>query len=135
MQIRSAIAADLPKIKSFDEMGGDRKAEIDSGLCLVADVGGELVGYASYSPAGLLGQPLLTFLCVAASHRRQGIASKLVAAVQARVRGRKLISSTEDWCVETQRIFERLGWQRIGELSAINKDGSAEIFYAIELRS
>ena len=133
MRIRSAVAADLPKIKSFDEMGGDRATEIDSGVCLVADVAGEVIGYASYSAAGLLGQPLLTFLCVAASHRRQGVASKLVTAVQAQARGRKLISSTEDWCVGTQRIFERLGWRRIGELSSINKDGSTEIFYAIEL--
>ena len=130
--IRQATHKDIAHIESFDEMGGSRAEETASGCCIVATTGDQIVGYASYAPRGLLGQPLLTYLCVAPAHRKQGLGSKLVQAVQHQARGRKLISSTEDWCVETQRIFERLGWQRIGALSGINKDGSTELFFAID---
>lgn len=133
IQIRLATPADLKAIEPFDEFGGSRQKEIEQATCLVAVQGEVVVGYASYEPRGLLGQPLLTYLCVRPESRRQGAAMSLVRAVQAAARGRKLISSTEDWCVGTQRIFERLGWSRIGQISEINKDGSTEWFYAVGL--
>lgn len=133
--IRPAVPADLPAILGFDEFGGDREREIDDGHCLVACIGDEVIGYASHAPRGLLGQPLLGYLCVHKTFRRRGAATALVQAVQHRAQGRKLISSTEDWCVGTQRIFEQLGWQKVGEIASINKDGSAEWFYAIDLPS
>lgn len=130
--IRQATHKDLAHIESFDEMGGSRAEEISSACCIVATIDDRVVGYASYAPKGLLGQPLLTYLCVEPARRRQGTGGSLVQAIQRQARGRKLISSTEDWCVGTQRIFERLGWQRIGALTSINKDGSTELFFAID---
>jgi N-acetylglutamate synthase-like GNAT family acetyltransferase len=134
-QVRPAIQSDLEAIKRFDEFGGSRQQEIASGTCLVAENEEIVIGYTSYEPRGLLGQPLLTFLCVHPDFRRQGTATALVIAVQSTVKGRKLISSTEDWCVGTQHIFERLGWSRIGQISEVNKDGSVEWFYAISLNA
>lgn len=135
IQVRPATAADLEAIGHFDEFGGSREQEVAAGTCLVATTGVEpvIAGYASYHPRGLLGQPLLAYLCVRADFRRQGVATALVLAVQAAAQGRKLISSTEDWCVGTQRIFERLGWSRIGQIAGVNKDGSTEWFYAVSL--
>jgi predicted GNAT family acetyltransferase len=72
-------------------------------------------------------------LCVSKEHRRQGVATSLVRHVQSVAKGRKLISSTEDWCVGTQRIFERLGWTPIGTIAHVNKDGSTELFYAVAI--
>lgn len=132
-QVRLATSADLEAIERFDEFGGSRQHEIAAGTCFVASNAEIVVGYASYEPRGLLGQPLLAYLCVQAEARRQGVATALVKAVQSAAKGRKLISSTEDWCVGTQRIFERLGWSKIGEISQVNKDGSTEWFYAISL--
>ena len=91
------------------------------------------MAYGSHEPRGLLGQPLLTYLCVRKDRRKQGIARALVQTVQREVEGRALISSTEDWCVDTQRIFERLGWKQVGEISGINKDGSTELFFSTAL--
>jgi GNAT superfamily N-acetyltransferase len=133
IEIRPALINDLEAIICFDEFGGDRSAEIQAGTCLIARCGIDIVGYASYEPRGLLGQPFLSFLCVVKSARRQGVATALLQAVKAVASGRKLISSTEDWCVDTQRIFERLGWVRIGTITGVNKDGSAEWFYAVDL--
>jgi GNAT superfamily N-acetyltransferase len=132
--IRPATAADEPAILPFDAFAGDRGSEILAGHCVVAQADGQVVAYASWAPAGLLGQPFLTDLCVRPSHRRQGLAMALIRHIQGVATGRKLISSTEDWCVEMQRIFQRLGWQRVGEISTINQDGSVEFFYAVTLR-
>ena len=117
IELRLAQAADVAEISEFDEFNGDRLREVEAGTCFVAVSMGKVVGYASYEPRGLLGQPLLTFLCVRDSLRRQGIATSLVSLVQSRASGRKLLSSTEDWCVGTQRIFEHLGWQKVGEIA------------------
>jgi GNAT superfamily N-acetyltransferase len=133
VKVRQAKPSDVAAIKMFDEFGGSRHREATAGTCFVAETEGTVVGYASYEPRGLLGQPLLTYLCVRKEYRKQGIGSALVQAVQSNAQGRVLISSTEDWCVETQRIFERQGWKRIGALSGINKDGSAELFFSIAL--
>jgi GNAT superfamily N-acetyltransferase len=132
-QVRPASLADLEAVERFDEFGGNRQQEIAAGTCLVASNAEVIIGYSSYEPRGLLGQPLLSFLCVHPEFRRQGVATALVKAVQSVAKGRKLISSTEDWCVGTQRIFERLGWNRIGQISEVNNDGSTEWFYAIDL--
>ncbi|MCD4502195.1 GNAT family N-acetyltransferase [Chromobacterium vaccinii] len=133
IHIRHGHENDLPLIAEFDEMGGSRQQEIATECCLVAEHGGETVAYASFQPAGLLGQPLLTYLCVASDLRGQGIGGRLVEAIQQIARGRMMLSSTEDWCVASQRIFIRLGWRKIGELAGVNKDGSTEYFYAIDL--
>jgi GNAT superfamily N-acetyltransferase len=131
--VRNATPGDLEAVERFDEFGGSRQQEIAAGTCLVAGNAQIIIGYASYEPRGLLGQPLLSYLCVHPEFRRQGVATALVKAVQSVAKGRKLISSTEDWCVGTQRIFERLGWKRIGQVSEVNKDGSTEWFYAISI--
>jgi GNAT superfamily N-acetyltransferase len=129
-EIRMGRDSDHEAIAAIDEFGGSRTREIDAGLLFVAQSGLMIVGYVSYEPRGLLGQPLLTFLCVRKDYRRRGVATSLVKFVEKVARGRKLISSTEAWCVGTQQIFQKLGWQPIGSLSGINKDGSDELFYA-----
>ncbi len=133
IEMRLGQSVDAAAIAEFDEFGGHRLDEITSECLFVATKQDVVVGYASYDPRGLLGQPLLTYLCVHKLHRRQGIATNLVRQVQGVAKGRKLISSTEEWCVGTQQIFERLGWERIGSIRNINKDGSAELFYAIKI--
>lgn len=134
IQIRAACAIDILSIIEFDEFAGDRKREVEAGTCFVAFNEDKILGYVSYEPRRLLGQPLLTFVCVRKEFRRQGIALTMVKFIQDRVNSTMLLSSTEDWCVGTQAIFERLGWKKIGEISGVNKDGSAEWFYGIKLR-
>lgn len=132
---RVAVPGDVSAIAAFDEFNGDRLREVEAGTCFVAVHQDEVVAYASYEPRGLLGQPLLTYLCVHPSHRRQGIGTALVKQIQSVATGRKLLSSAEDWCTGTQRIYEGLGWKKVGQIAEINKDGSSEWFYAISLDS
>lgn len=133
IQTRLALPSDVEVIDRFDEFRGSRLEEIDAGNCFVAVAEGTVVAYASLAPRCLLGQPLLTFLCVQKAFRRQGIATSLVRLVQSQATGRVLLSSTEDWCLGTQRIFEHLGWEKVGQIAGVNQDGSAEWFYAIAL--
>jgi ribosomal protein S18 acetylase RimI-like enzyme len=132
-EIRVGDLSDQASIAGIDEFGGNRLDEIEAKCLFVATRQGAVIGYASCEPRGLLGQPMLTYLCVDKESRRQGVATSLVRHVQSVAKGRKLISSTEDWCIGTQRIFERLGWARIGSIAQVNKDGSSELFYAIPI--
>ena len=134
IKIQIARVSDITSIIEFDEFAGDRVREIEAGTCFVAFKKEQIVAYVSYEPRGLLGQPLLTFLCVRKEFRRQGIALAMVKFVQDRLNTTMLLSSTEDWCVGTQSIFERLGWKKLGEIAGVNKDGSSEWFYGIDLR-
>ena len=131
--LRPAQPSDVHEIAQFDEFNGDRLREVEAGTCFVAVRAGQVIAYVSYDPRGLLGQPLLTCLCVREEFRRQGIATSLVRRVQSQASGRKLLSSTEDWCTGTQRILESLGWKKVGEIAGVNKDGSSEWFYSVEL--
>lgn len=133
-RIRRAQPGDLAAIAAFDAFNGDRAAEVAAATCLVAlDGTDQVVGYASWAPRGLLGQPFLQSLCVRPEARRQGLATALLQAVQQQARGRWLLSSTEDWCAPMQTLFERQGWERCGALLGINRDGSAEWFYRVAL--
>jgi len=114
----------------FDEFAGDRQREIELGHCYVAHVDAEVIGYVSVEPRGRLGQAFLTYLCVPKKHRGKGVATGLIRVVQGRAVGRKLLSSTEQWCVQMQHIFGKLGWTRVGEIRGVNRDGSTEWFYA-----
>ena len=135
IKIQIARVPDLTSIIEFDEFAGDRVCEIEAGTCFVAFREEQIVAYVSYEPRGLLGQPLLTFLCVRKEFRRQGIALAMVKFVQDSVNTAMLLSSTEDWCIGTQSIFERLGWKKLGEITGVNRDGSSEWFYGVDLRA
>jgi GNAT superfamily N-acetyltransferase len=86
-----ARPVDVATLATFDEFNGDRLREVEAGTCFVAVHQDQVVAYASYEPRGLLGQPLLTYLCVSKPYRRQGIGTALVKLVQSRATGRKLL--------------------------------------------
>lgn len=132
-RFRPAELNDLGQILEFDEFAGDRQREIELGHCYVAHIDAEVIGYASVEPRGLLGQAFLTYLCVPKKHRGKGVATGLIRVVQGRAVGRKLLSSTEQWCVQMQHIFGKLGWTRVGEIRGVNRDGSTEWFYAYDI--
>ncbi|WP_200228856.1 hypothetical protein [Rubrivivax gelatinosus] len=69
IETRPAWPSDVEAIARFDEFNGDRLREIEAGTCFVALSDGRVVAYASYEPRGLLGQPLLTYLCVCADSK------------------------------------------------------------------
>ena len=70
IRLRPAQPSDIARIAEFDEFNGDRLREVEAGTCFVAVSAGKVIAFASYEPRGLLGQPLLTNLCVHDEFRR-----------------------------------------------------------------
>lgn len=130
--IRPARPGDAMPIAAFDAMGGNRLEEIEAGQVCVVLAAGEVAGYATVVPAGLLGQPFLSYLCVRRASRRQGLARALLQAVLNQCSGRMLLTSTEAWCTEGRQLFEALGGRCVGQVNEVNRDGSAELFYRFD---
>jgi len=53
--IRPALLTDLAAINTFDIFAGSRLLEIVDNHMLVAEVDGEVVGYAAWVPRGFVG--------------------------------------------------------------------------------
>ena len=130
--IRPARPGDAMLIAAFDAMGGQRADEIETGQVTVVLEAGEVAGYATVVPAGLLGQPFLSYLCVRRASRRRGLARTLLKAVLDHCNGRMLLTSTEAWCTEGRQLFESLGGRCVGQVEQVNRDGSAEMFYRFD---
>lgn len=126
--VRTAGPADLPAL--VDAMGGrsffeDRfeRQAAGLGIVLVAEVGGRPVGdvYLSCEPASepelrayLVDLPALVHLEVAGSHRRRGVASRLVAAAEAEARRRGAMAvylGVEPGNTGARRLYDRLGYR------------------------
>ncbi len=127
--IRVGVPGDFEMIDAFDPFAGDRREELAAGRCLVAEVEGQVVGYATFSPAGFIGRPFVHFLAVGVGHRRRGVAVALLRAVEGRVVGGRLFASTEEGNTAMLRLLERDGWTAAGCVRGVNEDGSAECFF------
>lgn len=119
-------------VSRFDPFGGNREDEARDGRFWVevAD-DGVVRGYASLSHCPFHGNPYLAFLFVRMDYRRLGVASRLVAAIEAVVKGRRLFMSTEQ---PNQAMLELLAGRRYieaGALSGLNDDhgGAPEVFF------
>jgi len=131
--IREGTTNDVAALAAFDPFGGDRRQELAGGRVLVAEAGGRVVGYLTFSPAGFIGRPFVHFLAVAPEFRRRGIASGLLRAVAARVGPSRLFISTEEGNAPMLRLLEREGWAAAGCVRNVNDDGSAECFFYREV--
>jgi len=88
-------------------------------LCLVAQLGGKLVGFAilnPYFPAANLTQGLfLKELYVAADARAAGVGERLIEAIRALAKERgdtRVIWTTGEGNAGSQRFYDRLGMRR-----------------------
>lgn len=127
--IRPGVSQDFEAIDRFDLFAGDRREELAAGRVLVAEAGGRVVGYVTFSGSGFIGRPFVHFLAVAADHRRRGVATALLWAVQARVGRRRLFISTEEGNAAMLHLLEQEGWTPAGCVQGVNDNGSAECFF------
>ena len=131
--IRDGTPDDLAAIATFYPFAGDRWQELAAGQVLVAEVGGAVVGYLTFSRAGFIGRPFVHFLAVAPEARRRGIARALLGAAAARLGPCRLFISTEEGNAPMLRLLEHDGWTAAGCVQNVNADGSAECFFYREV--
>lgn len=127
--IRPALLTDLVAINAFDIFAGSRLLEIVDNHMLVAEVDGQVIGYAAWVPCGFVGRDYITYLGVAPSHQRRGLGSALLQAVETTIgSGRVFVSTQED--NHTMLAFLPVeGWVHAGEVAGVHKGGRAEVFF------
>ena len=97
------------------------------GRLLVAELDGELVGYAAQGR--FFGYDFLELLAVRPDKRRQGIATALIRAVEARSTSGKLFTSTNESNTPMRRLCERLGFQPSGVVENLDQDDPELIYF------
>ena len=100
------------------------------GRLLVAELDGDLVGYAAHGR--FFGYDFLELLAVQPAKRRQGIATALFRAVESRSRSGKLFTSTNRSNRPMRRLCERLGFLPSGAVENLDAC-AAELFYFKEV--
>ena len=118
----------------FRPNGRDRREKIAreiEGPCsvfLITEDEGELVGAIMGTHDGRKGW--INRLAVSPRHRRQGIASALVAAVEERLSARGIeifAGQIEDWNESSMIFFERLGYTRHDDIIYYTKRKNPEV--------
>lgn len=132
--IRTADQSDARKIGELDRdwtpiLGRAARFEraASKGRLLVAEVDGELVGYAAQSR--FFGYDFLELLAVAPDKRRQGIATALIRAVEARSQSGKLFTSTNRSNKPMRRLCQRLGFQPSGVVENLDDDDPELVYF------
>lgn len=123
--VDSIAAADRVWTPILDRSDRFRRAASESRL-LVAELDGELIGYAALG--GFSGYDFLELLAVRPDKRRQGVATALIRAVEARSRSGKLFTSTNRSNRPMRRLCARLGFQPSGIVENLD-DEDPELFY------
>lgn len=97
----------------------------------ISEEEGLLAGFMATAALGIGSEPLLEFLCVNESGRNLGIGSALMAMFEDILfpNADNLYLFVSDINPDAVRLYERLGYRRIGELPDFNLVGQTEYFY------
>lgn len=140
MLIETATAADYHAVRALDRtlVGVRDRAEalrewIARRECLVArDPDGAIVGFA-VANRSFFAQSFIVLVVVDANHRRRGVATALIEAVEAQATTPKLFTSTNESNSAMQAVCESLGFVRSGFIENLD-EGDPEIIYYKRLR-
>ena len=135
--IRRGTLEDADALAAVDPFGGDRAAEAREGrLWVCADDTGVARGYASLARCDFHGNPYVEFLFVRTEHRRQGVAARLLEAIEQRCRGRRVFISVEAPNAAMRQLLVGRGYTQAGALRGLNDDhgGAEEVFYFRDVR-
>ncbi len=95
-------------------------------LTLVAEAGGEVVGFAVYRIVA--GEGELLNLAVDARWRKRGVATALL---------KRMMTEAELWHLEVREsnekaiaVYERFGFERVGERRGYYRDGETALLYS-----
>ena len=97
-------------------------------VVFVARRGGERLGFARLHPMGVAGSPYLASIAVTEDARGQGVGGHLLDFVEAlyREQSRHLFLCVSSFNPRARALYERRGYERIGELENYVIDGASE---------
>jgi len=100
----------------------------------VAREHGRPVGFILIHPHGFAGSPYIASVAVAEGARGRGIGSELVAFAESRMAGRRFIfMCVSSFNRRAQGLYNRLGYQRVGEIPNYIVDGHSELLLCKKL--
>ncbi len=109
----------------------ERAASINEALargeCVVAESGGELLGYAVLNYT-FFGSGFIPVIVVASPHRRRGVGLRLLREAEAQCTSRKLFTSANASNEGAQALFRRAGFVRSGIIENLDP-GDPEVIY------
>ena len=130
LAIERANQNDIEAVLELDGHPVHRAAltkSIASGDCWIARIGTTAVGFA-VADESFFGQCFIWALSVDERHRRTGIATSLIGAIECTFGDRKLFTSTNESNTPAQRLFDSLGFDRSGVIENLD-EGDPEIVY------
>jgi aspartate/methionine/tyrosine aminotransferase/ribosomal protein S18 acetylase RimI-like enzyme len=94
----------------------------------------EFAGFIALRGEGVEGEPLIEYVCVSPEHRGKEVGRKLIADVEARCKDlpRKpgnIYLFVSDFNVRAIKLYELLGYRRVGALPDYNVYGQTEYLY------
>jgi len=137
--IRPAAESDVEALCSFDLVArrDDARHEfirrsVAAGSCHVAEVGGEVFGYAVLSHA-FYGHGFIEMLYVHPGRRRRGTGAALLLHMESLCRTPKMFTSTNLSNLPMQSLLNRMGYAPSGVIHNLD-EGDPEVVYFKRLR-
>jgi ribosomal protein S18 acetylase RimI-like enzyme len=133
--VRLALPSDLPALRFVDPlMRADRdrqlliETSIERAECFVVAEDDEVQGFAILNYT-LFGHAFVPLLVVAASERRRGLASALMAEAERQCVRNKLFVSCNRSNVPAQYLFERCGFVPSGQVENLDDEDDELVFF------
>jgi GNAT superfamily N-acetyltransferase len=134
MDVRPAKQPDVAAVLEVDDVAGraDEVRRAIEDARLVAEIGGELVGFCV--GGRFFGFDYLELLVVETGHRRQGVGTKLIEAWERTADRGKLFTSTNESNLPMRRLCERLGYVRSGLIENLDEGDPEVIYFKVNMR-
>ena len=132
--IRPAAESDVEALCSFDLIARREfiRRSVAAGICHVAEVGGEVIGYGVLSHA-FYGHGFVEMLYVHPGRRRVGAGATLLRHLESLCRSPKLLTSTNLSNLPMQSLLNRAGYSLSGVIHNLD-EGDPELVYFKRLR-
>jgi ribosomal protein S18 acetylase RimI-like enzyme len=127
--IRIGTTSDIEAVEEMNLFSGSRSCEIKEDRLTVIDQDGVAAGFVVESKKGLLGRPYIEYLAVSDLHRRKGLATALIKAIESKHYGKRLFISTESNNAAMLSLLRRCGYVQSGRISNANLSGEDEIYF------
>jgi ribosomal protein S18 acetylase RimI-like enzyme len=134
MDVERASEVDVDAVADLDALSfrpparpDEVRAAIRDGACWVARSDDAVVGFALFDRF-LHGHGFLRLIAVHPDHRRQGVGTALVSAIEGECPTDRLFTATEESNEAMQRLCDALGFVRCGRIEGL-EDGEIELIY------